>query len=161
MAQSRFHVELKSIFVLKNNFMGFLLGQITLWMNFLYESRMKCTWCHSTLSVEEVSFFRRLEVVLFQLHICTLWSSRHFGLGCRVPLLHMPDIPGNKSDSGVFYTICCEIERKYLAYFVVWWDHTTKQAKYFRSISQQMVPASNWLVILCQRSNRWLSARKT
>ena len=35
--------------------------------NVLYESRMKWTWHHSKLAVEEVSFFRGLRVVLLQL----------------------------------------------------------------------------------------------
>ena len=65
--ESRFHVDLKSNFALKNNSMEFLLGPITWRINVLYESRMKWTWHHSKLAVEEVSFFGGLRVVLLQL----------------------------------------------------------------------------------------------
>ena len=47
--------------------MEFLLGPITRRINVLYESRMKWTWHHSKLAVEEVSFFGGLRVVLLQL----------------------------------------------------------------------------------------------
>ena len=66
-AESRFHVDLKSNFALQNNSMEFLLGPITRRINVLYESRMKWTWHHSKLAVEEVSFFGGLRVVLLQL----------------------------------------------------------------------------------------------
>ena len=56
-AHSRFHVDLKSNFMLKTNSMEFLPGQITRWINVQYESRLKWTWHHSKLAVEEVSFF--------------------------------------------------------------------------------------------------------
>ena len=59
--ESRFHVDLKSNFALKNNSMECLLGRITRRMNVLYESWMKWTWHHSKLAVEEVSFFGGLE----------------------------------------------------------------------------------------------------
>ena len=59
--ESRFHVDLKSNFALKNNSMEFLLGPITRRINVLYESRMKWTWHHSKLAVEEVSFFGGLK----------------------------------------------------------------------------------------------------
>ena len=65
--ESRFYVDLKSKFALKNNSMEFLLGPITWRINVLYESRMKWTWHHSKLAVEEVSFFGGLRVVLLQL----------------------------------------------------------------------------------------------
>ena len=65
--ESRFHVDLKSNFALKNYSMEFLLCPITRWINVLYESRMKWTWHHSKLAVEEVSFFGGLTVVLLQL----------------------------------------------------------------------------------------------
>ena len=52
---------LKSNFAFKNNSMEFLLGPITRQINIMYESRMKWTWHHSKLAVEEVSFFGRLE----------------------------------------------------------------------------------------------------
>ena len=65
--KSRFHVDLKSNFPLKNNSMEFLLGPITRRINVLYESRMKWTWHHSKLAVEEESFFGGLRVVLLQL----------------------------------------------------------------------------------------------
>ena len=45
----------------KKNSMEFLLGPITRRINVLYESRMKWTWHHSKLAVEEVSFFGGLE----------------------------------------------------------------------------------------------------
>ena len=41
--ESRFHVDLKLNFALKNNSMGFLLGPIARRINVLYESRMKWT----------------------------------------------------------------------------------------------------------------------
>ena len=66
-AESRFHVDLNSNFALQNNSMEFLLGPITRRINVLYESRMKWTWHHSKLAVEEVSFFGGLRVVLLQL----------------------------------------------------------------------------------------------
>ena len=53
--------------ILCNNSMEFLLGPITWRINVLYESRMKWTWHHSKLAVEEVSFFGGLRVVLLQL----------------------------------------------------------------------------------------------
>ena len=65
--ESRFHVDLKSNFALQNNSMEFLLGPITWRINVLYESRMKWTWHHSKLAVEEVSFFGGLRVVLLPL----------------------------------------------------------------------------------------------
>ena len=46
-AQSRFHVDFKSNFVLKNNSMEFLPGQITQRINVLYKSQLKRTWHHS------------------------------------------------------------------------------------------------------------------
>ena len=66
-AESRFYVDLKSNIALQNNSMEFLLGPITQRINVLYESRMKWTWHHSKLAVEEVSFFGGLRVVLLQL----------------------------------------------------------------------------------------------
>ena len=65
--ESRFHVDLKSNCALINTSMEFLLGPIIRRMNLLYESRMKWTWHHSKLAVEEVSFFGGLRVVLLQL----------------------------------------------------------------------------------------------
>ena len=65
--QSRYHVNLKWNFVLKNNSMGVFSGHITRRINVLYELRLKWTWHHSKLAVEEVSFFRRLRVVPLQL----------------------------------------------------------------------------------------------
>ena len=47
--------------------MVFLLCPITRQINVLHESRMKWTWHHSKLAVEEVSFFGGLRVVLLQL----------------------------------------------------------------------------------------------
>ena len=75
--ESRFHVDLKSNFALKNNSMEFLLGPITWRINVLYESRMKWTWHHSKLlAVEEVSFFGGLRVVLLQLLSIQQWALR-------------------------------------------------------------------------------------
>ena len=65
--ESRFHVDLKSNFASKNYSMKFLLCPITRRINVLYESRMKWTWHHSKLAVEEVSFFGGLRVVILQL----------------------------------------------------------------------------------------------
>ena len=65
--ESRFHVDLKSNCALINTSMEFLLGPIIRWINLPYESRMKWTWHHSKLAVEEVSFFGGLRVVLLQL----------------------------------------------------------------------------------------------
>ena len=65
--ESRFHADLKSNFALKNDSMEFLLCLITRRINVLHESRMKWTWHHSKLAVEEVSFFGGLRVVLLQL----------------------------------------------------------------------------------------------
>ena len=47
--------------------MEFFIGPITRRINVLHESRMKWTWHHSMLTVEEVSFFGGLRVVLLQL----------------------------------------------------------------------------------------------
>ena len=65
--ESRFHADLKSNFALNNNSMEILLGLMTGRINVLYESRMKWTWPHPKLAVEEVSFFGGLRVVLLQL----------------------------------------------------------------------------------------------
>ena len=59
--ESRFRVDLKSNFALKNNSMEFLLDPITRWIHVLYESRINWTWHHSKLAVEEVSFFGGLK----------------------------------------------------------------------------------------------------
>ena len=59
-ALTRSHVGLKSNFALKNNSMEFVPGHITR-INVLYESRLKWTWHHSKLAVEEVSFVRRVK----------------------------------------------------------------------------------------------------
>ena len=67
MVESRFHVDLKSNCALINTSMEFLLGPIIRRINLLYKSRMKWTWHHSKLAVEEVSFFGGLRVVLLQL----------------------------------------------------------------------------------------------
>ena len=77
----------KSNLTLKNNPREFLPGQITRRINVLDESRLKWTWHHSKLAVEEVNFFRRSKVVLLQLYINTWWSSQHDGLGCHAPML--------------------------------------------------------------------------
>ena len=79
--------------------MEFLLGPITQRINVPYELRMKWTWHHSKLAVEEVSFFSGLRVVLLQLlsihnkavgitnlGVMLLWFS-HSGLETR---LHCP-----------------------------------------------------------------------
>ena len=96
--------NLMSNFALKTNCMGFLLGQITWRINVICDSWMKWTWHHSKLAAEEVSFYRRLKVVLLQpisthygapqtqsgtssTNIYTLWSSQHYGLGCHAPML--------------------------------------------------------------------------
>ena len=52
-AQSRFHVDLKSNFALKNNSMEFLAGQITRRINILFESRLKRIYQHYKLAVED------------------------------------------------------------------------------------------------------------
>ena len=79
--ESRFHVDLKSNFALKNNSMEFLLGPITWRINVLYESQMKWTWHHSKLAVEEVSFFGGLRVVLLQLLSIHDWAVGVTDLG--------------------------------------------------------------------------------
>ena len=58
--------------------MEFLLGPITQRINVLYEARMKWTWHHSKLAVEEVSFFGRLRVVLLHYYLYTIeqWTLR-------------------------------------------------------------------------------------
>ena len=90
LAQSRFHVDLKWNFALKNNSMEFLPGQITRQMNVLYKSQLKWVWHHSELVVEKVSFFRRLRVVLLQLYINTRWGSQCDGLWCHAPVVRLP-----------------------------------------------------------------------
>ena len=65
--QSRFHVNLKSNFALKNYSIECLLGPITRRINVIYESSLKWTWNHSLLVAEEVSFFGRFRLVLLQL----------------------------------------------------------------------------------------------
>ena len=86
-AQSRFFVDLKSNFALKNSFMEFLPGPITRQINVMCESQMKWTWHHSKLAVEEASFFGRLRVGLLQQLIYTRWGSRRYGLGCHAPMM--------------------------------------------------------------------------
>ena len=90
-AQSRFHVDLKLNFALKNNSMEFLPGPITQRINVMYESQMKWTWHHSKLAVEEASFFGRLRVVLLQLLIYTRWSSRRYKLGYHALMIGSTD----------------------------------------------------------------------
>ena len=85
--ESWFHVDLKSNFALKNNSMEFLLGPITRRINELYESRMKWTWHHSKLAVEEVRFFGGLKSGTPSTIIYTRWSSRRYELGCDAPLI--------------------------------------------------------------------------
>ena len=84
-AQSRFQVDLKSNFALKNNSMEFLLGPIIRRINVMYESRMKWTWHHSKLTVEEVSFFGRLKSGTPSTNIYAWWSSRRYRLGRHAP----------------------------------------------------------------------------
>ena len=79
--ESRFHVDWKSNFALKNNSMQFLLGPITWRINVLDESWMKWTWHHSKLAVEEVSFFGGLRVVLLQLLSIHDWAVGVTNLG--------------------------------------------------------------------------------
>ena len=85
--ESRFHVDLKSNFALKNNSMEFLLGPITRRINVLYELRMKGTWHHAKLAVEEVSFFGGLKSGTPSTIIYTRWSSRRYELGCDAPVV--------------------------------------------------------------------------
>ena len=65
----------------------------------VYESRLKRTWHHSKSAVEEVSFFRRLRVLLLQLCINTWWSSLHDGLGYHAPVFSTCD----RLECGVFF----------------------------------------------------------
>ena len=77
-AQSRFYVDLKPNFALKNNSMEFLPDQITRWVNVPYELRLKWTRNHSRLAVEEVSFLPQTqEWYSFNYNICTRCSSQH------------------------------------------------------------------------------------
>ena len=84
--------------------MEFLLGPITWRINVLYESRMKWTWHHSKLAVEEVSFFGGLRVVLLQLSSihdravgvtspkdCNSLWARRYELGCGAPMVMSVD----------------------------------------------------------------------
>ena len=61
--ESWFHLDLKSVFALNNNSMGFLLSHITGWINVIHESWMKWTWHHSKFAIHEVSFHHRLRLV--------------------------------------------------------------------------------------------------
>ena len=83
----RFHVDLKSNFALKNNSMEFWVGPITRRINVLYESRMKWTWHHSKLAVEEVSFFGGLKSGTPSTIIYTRQSSGRYELGCDAPMI--------------------------------------------------------------------------
>ena len=78
--ESRFHVDLKLNFALENDSMVFLPGPITRRINVLYESRVKWTWHHSKLAVEEVSFFGGLnkEWYSFNYYLFTIeqWALR-------------------------------------------------------------------------------------
>ena len=58
--------------------MEFLLGLITQRINVLYKSRMKWTWHHSKLAVEEVSFFADSEWYSFNYYLYTIeqWALR-------------------------------------------------------------------------------------
>ena len=85
--ESRFHLDLMSNFASKNNSMEFLHGPITRRINVLYESRMKWTWHHSKLAVEEVSFFGGLKSGTPSTIIYTRWSSRRHELGCDAPVV--------------------------------------------------------------------------
>ena len=88
-AQSRFQVDLKLNFALKNNSIEVLIGPITRRINVMYESRMKWTLHHSKLAVEEVSFVGRLRMVLLQQLIYTRWSSRRYELWCHAHMVTM------------------------------------------------------------------------
>ena len=94
---SQFHVDLKSNFALKNHSMEFLFGPITRRINVLYESRMKWTWHHSKLAVEEVSFSGGLKSGIPSTIIYTRWSRRRYELGCDAPVFKM--LPCNKVTS--------------------------------------------------------------
>ena len=72
--------------------MEFLLGPITWRLNVLYESRMKWTLHHSTLAVEEVSFFGGLKSGTPSTIIYTRWSSRRYELGCDAPVVQSTHI---------------------------------------------------------------------
>ena len=65
--KSWFHLDLKSFFALKNNFLWFLLGHITRWINVIYGSWMKWTSHHSKFSIHAVCFQHRLKVVFLKL----------------------------------------------------------------------------------------------
>ena len=68
--------SVKVEFSAKNNSMEFLFDPITRRINVIYEARVKCTWHHSKLAVEEVGFFGRPRVVLsFNWYLYTLEQS--------------------------------------------------------------------------------------
>ena len=73
--ESRFHVDLKSNFAMKNYSMEFLLCPITRRINVLYEPRMKWTWHHSKLAVEKVSFSADSEWYSFNYYLYTMEQS--------------------------------------------------------------------------------------
>ena len=101
--ESRFHVDLKSNFALKNNSMELLLGPITLRINVLYESRMKWTWRRSKLAAEEVSFFRGLRVVLLQLLSI---HDRAVSVANRLVLQMRATLTASREPAGKLWQLC-------------------------------------------------------
>ena len=69
-------IAFKVLSVLKNNSTRFLHGQITWWINAIYESRMKWTRHHSKPAIEEPSSCHRLKVAFL-----LLLSMHHKSVG--------------------------------------------------------------------------------
>ena len=85
--ESRFRMDFKSNIALRNESMGLFLGQTTRRINVINELRIKWKWHQPKLAFEEISFYRRLKVVLLQLYICTRCNSRRSGFGCHAPMV--------------------------------------------------------------------------
>ena len=91
--ESWFHLDLKSLFALNNNFLGFLLGHITRWINIIYGSWMKWTWHHSKFAIHEVKFLTQTHSGTPSTIIYTRWSSWHGRLECHAPMVVASTVP--------------------------------------------------------------------
>ena len=85
---SQFRMDFKSNIALRNKSMGLFLGQTTRRINVINEFRIKWKRHQPKLAFEEISFYRRLKVVLLQLYICTRCNSRRSGFGCHAPMVN-------------------------------------------------------------------------
>ena len=84
-AQSRFHVDLKSNFALKNNSMEFLPG-VFAWSDYSADKCNVRITDEIDMTTLQVSCWRVKFLWQPQSHIYTKWSSRRYGLGCHAPI---------------------------------------------------------------------------